>query len=198
MGIRYFPTALSGAMNCRRFEPTGATAADVFAAYPAASRIACLTAVIVFDDDRAITLLDEHPTEERYATFGIDAQGRAGSFPCGSRRHHADNLGTQGDRPRAGSVPGQTNMKREYDLSKGKRGPVIPLPAEKVRITIRLDRDIVDHFRDQARKAHRGNHQTLINDALRDYLHCPSVAQQVGAEVRSVLREELEKVKVRA
>jgi hypothetical protein len=44
MGIRYFPTALSGAMNCRRFEPTGATAADVFAAYPAASRIACLTA----------------------------------------------------------------------------------------------------------------------------------------------------------
>lgn len=31
-------------------------------------------------------------------------------------------------------------MKREYDLSKGKRGPVVPLPPEKVRITIRLDR----------------------------------------------------------
>ena len=35
-----------------------------------------LDAVIVFDDDRAITLLDEHPTEERYLTFGMDAQGR--------------------------------------------------------------------------------------------------------------------------
>jgi uncharacterized protein len=33
-------------------------------------------AVIVFDDDRAITLLDEHLREERYLTFGMDAQGR--------------------------------------------------------------------------------------------------------------------------
>ena len=33
-------------------------------------------AVIVFDDDRAITLPDEHPREERYLTFGMDAQGR--------------------------------------------------------------------------------------------------------------------------
>jgi uncharacterized protein (DUF4415 family) len=86
-------------------------------------------------------------------------------------------------------------MKREYDLSKGRRGPVVPLSSEKVRITIRLDRDIVDHFRDQVRKAHRGNYQTLINDALRDFLRRPTIAQQVGAEVRSVLREELGKAK---
>lgn len=33
-------------------------------------------AVIVFDDDRAITLADEHLGEERYLTFGMDAQGR--------------------------------------------------------------------------------------------------------------------------
>jgi uncharacterized protein (DUF4415 family) len=89
-------------------------------------------------------------------------------------------------------------MKREYDLSKGKRGPVIALPPEKVRITIRLDRDIVNHFRDQVRKAHRGNYQTLINQALREHLQRPGLAQQVGAEVRSVLREELEKLKVTA
>jgi uncharacterized protein (DUF4415 family) len=89
-------------------------------------------------------------------------------------------------------------MKREYDLSKGKRGPVVPLSPEKIRITIRLDQDIVDHFRDLVRKAHRGNYQTLINDALRDHLQRPSIAQQVGAEVRSVLREELGKVKVSA
>ena len=89
-------------------------------------------------------------------------------------------------------------MKREYDISKGKRGPVVPLPPDKVRITIRLDRDIVDHFRDQVRKAHRGNYQTLINDALREHLRRPSIAQEVGAEVRSVLREELRNVKVSA
>ena len=33
-------------------------------------------AAIAFDEDRAITLPDEHPMEERYLTFGTDAQGR--------------------------------------------------------------------------------------------------------------------------
>lgn len=89
-------------------------------------------------------------------------------------------------------------MKREYDLRQGKRGPVIPLPPEKVRITIRLDLDIVDHFREQVRKAHRGNYQTLINDALREHIQRPGLAQQVSAELRSVLREELEKIKLSA
>ena len=89
-------------------------------------------------------------------------------------------------------------MKREYDLSKGRRGPVIPLPPEKVRITIRLDRDIVDHFREKVGTAHRGNYQTLINDALREQIQRPGLAKQLGAEVRSVLREELEKIKATA
>jgi uncharacterized protein (DUF4415 family) len=89
-------------------------------------------------------------------------------------------------------------MKREYDLSKGKRGQVVPLSPEKVRITIRLDCDIVDYFRDLVQKSHRGNYQTLINDALRDYIQRPGLAQQVGAELRSVLREELEKIRASA
>jgi len=33
-------------------------------------------AVIVLNDDRAVTLMDEHPSEERYVTFGSDAHGR--------------------------------------------------------------------------------------------------------------------------
>jgi len=33
-------------------------------------------AVIVFDDDRAVTLMDDHQGEERYVTFGMDAEGR--------------------------------------------------------------------------------------------------------------------------
>ncbi|MGH7813103.1 MAG: BrnA antitoxin family protein [Candidatus Binataceae bacterium] len=84
-------------------------------------------------------------------------------------------------------------MKREYDLSKGRRGPVLPLAPGKVRITIRLDRDIVDEFREQVRTAHGGNYQTLINDALREHLRRPTLAEAVGAEVRTVLRKELRK-----
>lgn len=33
-------------------------------------------AVVVFDDDRAVTLMDDHPGEERYLTFGMNAEGR--------------------------------------------------------------------------------------------------------------------------
>ncbi|MFZ0658872.1 MAG: BrnA antitoxin family protein [Candidatus Binataceae bacterium] len=89
-------------------------------------------------------------------------------------------------------------MKREYDLRKGKRGALDPLPPEKTRITIRLDRDIVDHFRELVRIAHRGNYQTLINDALREHIMGPNLAQEVGREVRSVLRKELQKARASA
>ncbi|MGA6972951.1 MAG: BrnA antitoxin family protein [Candidatus Binatus sp.] len=89
-------------------------------------------------------------------------------------------------------------MKREYDLSKARRGPVVRLPPEKVRITIRLDRDIVDHFREIVRTAHRGNYQTLINEALREHIERPDLAKQVGAEVRSILRKELGKIRASA
>jgi uncharacterized DUF497 family protein len=46
-----------------------------------------LDAVMVFDDDRAVTLFDEHPNEERYVTFGMDAQGRVLAV-CYSVRGH--------------------------------------------------------------------------------------------------------------
>ena len=39
-------------------------------------RVDFVDAVIVLDDERAITLPDDHPSEERYLTFGTDAQGR--------------------------------------------------------------------------------------------------------------------------
>jgi uncharacterized protein len=35
-----------------------------------------LDAVVVFDDDRAITLVDEESIEEWFVTFGMDARGR--------------------------------------------------------------------------------------------------------------------------
>ena len=40
-------------------------------------------------------------------------------------------------------------MKKEYDFSKGKRGPVIPPMPNKTRITIRLDNDIINYFKNK-------------------------------------------------
>ena len=62
-------------------------------------------------------------------------------------------------------------MKKEYDFGKGKRGPVIKTPKGKTRITIRIDDDILDWFRQQVHAAGGGNYQTLINMALREYMN---------------------------
>ena len=75
------------------------------------------------------------------------------------------------------------------DFSKGKRGPVIKPDPNKVRITIRLDADIIEHFKSVVHEAGGGNYQTLINDALREHLQ----ARDKGLEqtLRKVIREEL-------
>lgn len=57
---------------------------------------------------------------------------------------------------------------RKYNFSRGRRGPVIPVPRGKTRITIRLDKDVIDWFRSQVEAAGGGNYQTLINSALRN------------------------------
>jgi len=61
-------------------------------------------------------------------------------------------------------------MRKQYDFSKAKRGPVIPVPKGKSRITIRLDDDVLTWFREQVHAAGGGSYQTLINDALRTYV----------------------------
>ena len=61
-------------------------------------------------------------------------------------------------------------MKRNYDFSKAKRGPVLPAPAGKTRITIRIDDDVLDWFRKQVHDAGGGNYQTMVNRALREYM----------------------------
>ena len=86
-------------------------------------------------------------------------------------------------------------MRKEYDFSKGKRGAVIPAPKNKIRITIRIDRDVLDWFREQVYKAEGGNYQTMMNDALRFYID--SREKHGEDTVRRVLREELAKYSVR-
>jgi uncharacterized protein (DUF4415 family) len=71
-----------------------------------------------------------------------------------------------------------------------KRGPVLPTPPGKERITIRLDTDILAYFR-QAVERVGGNYQTAINAVLREYLEGKTAAPQIEDIVRRVIREEL-------
>lgn len=80
-------------------------------------------------------------------------------------------------------------MKREYDFSKGKRGPVLSVPKGKTRITIRLDDDVLDWFRHQVDEAGGGNYQSLINEALRQ--HIRRAHEPLESTLRRVIREEL-------
>ena len=81
-------------------------------------------------------------------------------------------------------------MKKEYNFRKGKRGAVVPVPKGKTRITIRIDDDILDWFRGEVEAAGGGNYQTLINQALREYLK--EQQQPLEELLRRVVREELQ------
>jgi len=82
-------------------------------------------------------------------------------------------------------------MRREYDFSKGKRGAILPVAPGKTRVTIRLDQDILDWFKAQTEQAGGGNYQTLINNALRQFIGKQS--EELEQTLRRVIREELRK-----
>lgn len=82
-------------------------------------------------------------------------------------------------------------MQKEYDFSKAKRGPVIPPASGKTRITIRIDDDILDWFREQVHAAGGGNYQSMINDALRSVIE--ERKKPLEKILRRVVREELKR-----
>lgn len=70
---------------------------------------------------------------------------------------------------------------------------MVPAPKGKTRITIRIDDDILEWFRGEVEAAGGGNYQTLINQALREYI---TWQQQPLEEIlRRVVREELNAAK---
>lgn len=85
---------------------------------------------------------------------------------------------------------GANDMQREYDFSHGQRGALDPIPPGKIRITIRLDEDVLAWFREQVHAAGGGNYQTVINQALRD--HVQRQNEPIEDVFRRVLREELQ------
>jgi uncharacterized protein (DUF4415 family) len=75
------------------------------------------------------------------------------------------------------------------DFSKGKRGAVVKSDPNKQRITIRLDANVIEHFKRKVHEAGGGNYQTLINDALQEYIKAHD--RELEETIRKVIREEL-------
>lgn len=78
-------------------------------------------------------------------------------------------------------------MKDDYDFSSGQRGAVVDTRG-KTRITIFLDDEVLEAFRERAAQSGKG-YQTLINETLRASLS-PESAPLTVALLRQVLREE--------
>lgn len=81
-------------------------------------------------------------------------------------------------------------MKKEYDFRKGRRGAVLP-QKKKTRITIFIDSEVLQEFRQRADASGRG-YQTLMNEVLREYL---GKAKKLldARTVRRIIREELDR-----
>jgi len=78
-----------------------------------------------------------------------------------------------------------SDMRENYDFSAGKRGAVVKTTKE--RITIRLDPDVIQWFKDSVEGG--GNYQSLMNEALR--AHVQRQGEPLEDTLRRVIREEI-------
>jgi uncharacterized protein (DUF4415 family) len=83
----------------------------------------------------------------------------------------------------------ESTMKKEYDFSKGRRGPVVKQTG-KTRITVYIDDEVLEEFRERADEAGSG-YQTMMNQALREYLGRSRTPVDENT-LRRVIREELQ------
>jgi uncharacterized protein (DUF4415 family) len=77
----------------------------------------------------------------------------------------------------------------EWDNKKAKQGVVLKISPNKTRVTIRLDNDILNWFRNEVHKNGGGNYQTLINASLREFIE--SKSKRFESAIRKIIREEL-------
>ena len=82
-------------------------------------------------------------------------------------------------------------MKAEYDFSKGKRETILPSKG-KTRITIYIDDVILEEFHARAEEAGT-SYQTMMNDALKEYLSKSVEPPVTESVLRRVLQEEMPK-----
>lgn len=81
------------------------------------------------------------------------------------------------------------SAREEYDFEQAEQGVVVQPPPGKTRITIRIDTDVLDWFRERVHEMGGGNYQTMINEALREYIRCRD--ERLESMLRKVIREEL-------
>jgi uncharacterized protein (DUF4415 family) len=123
--------------------------------------------------------------------FSDIPRGREGGRHNGRRTDRGDCLQSMSFVAMCRRCAYALNMRKKYDFSHGKRGAVVPTEGGKTRITIRLDADILDWFRDQVNNMGGGNYQTMINNALRQ--HVQERKEPIEKTLRRVIREELKK-----
>ena len=131
-----------------------------------------------------MSVRDEAADEERRISIGMDSLGRI-PVVIDAGRDERVRLVSARPATRGGGV----NMKKKYDFSKGRRGPVLKVPPGKTRLTIRLDDDVLDWFRQQVDDAGGGNYQTLINEVLRSFRDRKQ--ESLETTLRRVIRDEL-------
>ena len=133
-------------------------------------------ATAVFEDERALTVPDEITAvdEIRMLTLGRDTMGRVVVVAYTWRGDRIRLISARRrDSRRTSAVPEGRTMKaqrRGVDFSVGRRGAVLQPAKGKTRITIRLDTELLDWFREEVDRAGGGNYQTLINEALRQHV----------------------------
>ena len=81
-------------------------------------------------------------------------------------------------------------MRPEYDFGHARQGGIIHPAANKARITIRIDSDVLAWFRQQAHEQGGGSYQRMINEALREYME-REMDGDLETRLRKMLREEL-------
>lgn len=78
------------------------------------------------------------------------------------------------------------NKNSSLDVDRAGRGASA---GAKVRITIRLDAEIIDWFRSRVEAKGGGSYQAMINNALRDVIN--QGGESLESVLRRVIREEL-------
>jgi uncharacterized protein (DUF4415 family) len=143
------------------------------------------------EDDFALTREDPDSEEEqRFVTLGMSSFGNLLVVVYTYRERDVIRLISAwkaNKRQRYAMKRAVAEPYRDIDFTHAKRGPVVPPEPGKTKISIRLDKAVIDYFRTLVERAGGGNYQTLINDALVAYIHQQSMLDAV----RQVVREEL-------
>jgi len=84
-----------------------------------------------------------------------------------------------------------THVKREYGSSQAKRGPILPFPDGKTRITIRHDDDVLGWFSGASELRWRQLSPSLIVEPIGAFRAYSAHLGELETTLRRVIREEL-------